>query len=198
MARAFAGANASGIAIFDDAIQRADTVGANGTPTITTFQWSANASQIFAANGYSTGADAELLTVNPSGATLQTDVPGVFEFPGHIKLIGTSIYTDSGIVVSEPAFTRIGTFALACTTLCSGAASMVPDATGNRAFFLEQGQIQSFNLTTFAPVASLSLPGLVNNGAKIVRWGTNGLATINFGYAPQYQILLISGPFVTQ
>ncbi len=199
VARGYPGDNATGLAIFDDATQRTDTVGANGTPTISTFQWSADASQIFAANGYSTAADAELLAVNSGGATLQSDSPGVFEFPGHIHLIGTSIYTDSGTVVSQPSFALMGTFALPCGTLCAGTVSLAPDATGNRAFFLGQGGIQSFNLTTFAPVANISLPGYLNVGApKIVRWGANGLATIHFGSASQDEILLITGPFVLQ
>ncbi len=189
--------NETGLAVFDDTSQRTDTVGANGTPTVTTFQWSADATQIFAANGSSTSADAEIIAVNSSGATLQSDDPGVFEFPGHIHLIGTSIYTDTGIVVSEPAFTQVGAFALACDPLC-GVESMTPDAASNRAFFLDQGEIQSFNLTTFAPVATISLPGLLNAGSpKIIRWGTNGLA-IHLGSASQDQTLLITGPFISQ
>ncbi len=186
--------NETGLAIFDDATQRTDTVGANRTPIVSTFQWSASATQIFAANASTSAADAELIAVTSSGATLSNDDPGVFNFPGHIHLIGTSIYTDSGIVVSEPTFMQVGSFALACC----GTASMAPDPTGNRAFFLEQGQIQSFNLTTLAPVANIALPGMLNVGTpKIIRW-TNGLATIHFGSSSVDQILLITGSFVSQ
>jgi hypothetical protein len=61
---------------------------------------------------------------------------------------------------------------------------MVPDSTLNRAFFFGQieGQpatsfvIESFNLTTLAPIDEIVIPNVQGNPLRFIRWGASGLA----------------------
>jgi hypothetical protein len=79
---------------------------------------------------------------------------------------------------------------------------MVPDSTLNRAFFLGQTQsqvgsnnftIESFDLTHFTPLNSITISNVQGNPLRLIRWGSNGLAFNSSGG----QIILISGTFVT-
>jgi hypothetical protein len=55
--------------------------------------------------------------------------------------------------------------------------------------------VQSYDVNTFTPISGIPLYGLnfpLNGGIRLVRWGTNGLATItDDGY-----VVLIDGAFV--
>jgi hypothetical protein len=52
--------------------------------------------------------------------------------------------------------------------------------------------LQSFKLTTFALVSSMTIPNVTGNPLRLVRWGQNGLA-FNLDGGPIY---LIGGNFV--
>ena len=57
---------------------------------------------------------------------------------------------------------------------------MVPDPVIGEAFFLTlsgtTATVQSFNLTTRAAIASITLSNVTGNPLRLIRWGQNGLA----------------------
>ncbi|HMK22049.1 MAG TPA: hypothetical protein VK466_06920 [Terriglobales bacterium] len=90
---------------------------------------------------------------------------------------GTGLaYTDDGHVIKPANGQHVGAF--------QAAGYMVPDSTVNRAFFLGQitGQpattfaIESFDLTTFTPIAEITIPNVRGYPLRFIRWGTSGLA----------------------
>lgn len=77
---------------------------------------------------------------------------------------------------------------------------MIPDSSLGKAFFLSQTQnagpttvtLQSFNLTNFALLNSITISNLNGTVQTLVRWGSNGLAfSTNKG-----QIVILGGSFV--
>jgi hypothetical protein len=70
---------------------------------------------------------------------------------------------------------------------------MVTDAFSNTAYFASQQNgatvIQSFDLTHFTPVSSITVPGVSGTVERLLRWGNNGLAFNTTGG----QIVLIGG-----
>jgi hypothetical protein len=73
---------------------------------------------------------------------------------------------------------------------------MVPDSALNTAFFVSvsgtTATLQSFNLTTFALLSSMTIRNVTGNPLRLVRWAQNGLAFNTDGG----QIYLIGGNFV--
>ena len=74
---------------------------------------------------------------------------------------------------------------------------MVPDSTLNTAFFVSSVSgasmmIQTFNLTTRAPIDTLTLPNVMGNPTRIIRWGQNGLAFAT----DAGQVYLVGGNFI--
>jgi hypothetical protein len=77
---------------------------------------------------------------------------------------------------------------------------MIPDSGLGKTFFLTQTQsagqttvtIQSFSLTNFTLINSMTIANLNGTVQSLVRWGTNGLAF----NTNQGQIVLLGGNFV--
>jgi hypothetical protein len=87
-----------------------------------------------------------------------------------------------------------GSYSLGSST---AVASAIPDPDGGRAFFYVNGSIKSFNLSSQALIASHDLipSDQASGGGQLIRWGTDGLALLNYR-AGGTGILLINGPFV--
>jgi len=100
------------------------------------------------------------------------------------------VYSDSGHVVDPATGSAVGSF--------NTSGLMVPDSTLNMAFFIvppfnsSSLTIDSFNLTTFSLVSSITIPNVTGTPQRLVRWGQNGLAFNTSGG----QIVLIGGNFV--
>jgi hypothetical protein len=97
----------SGIAIYDDGVQRPPTAQGWG-PTSDSYdsiQWGEDATAIYAANSSTTGFDFYTLTVNSSGVALDQDYPSVFWNPGRIHFDRGSglVYSDDGFHVVDPS-----------------------------------------------------------------------------------------------
>ena len=106
-------------------------------------------------------------------------------------------YGNDGHVADPATGTVVGSFAVG---LPSATNLMIPDSSLGKAFFLSQTQtagqttvtLQSFNLTSFALLNSITIPNLNGTAQSLVRWGSNGLAfSTNKG-----QIVLLGGSFV--
>lgn len=191
-----------GITIFDDATARPTIAkgfgpGGGGGVLYDSLQWGSDATELFAANNESTGFDFYTLSVDATGVTLDQDFPNSFgSFFNRIHFdTGTKlVYSDDGHVINPATGLPVGVF------LASGL--MVPDSGLNTAFFLGQTQaqagttnftIESFNLTQFTPISSVTLSNVAGNPIRLIRWGANGLAFNTDGG----QIVLFSGNLVS-
>lgn len=189
-----------GIVIYDDATARPTKVPGFG-PTSHVYdslQWGSDATVLYAANGETSGFDFYTLSVNPSGAVLDNDYFGEFTQFGiriHFDPGTNLVYSDDGIVVDPSTGLQGGNF--------QASGLMVPDSTINAAFFIGQTQsqfgtpnftIESFDLTHFTAITSITLPNVNGFPIRLIRWGQNGLAfNTNAG-----QVYLIAGTFVAQ
>lgn len=191
---------AAGITIFDDFNPR-PTKAQNGL--FATIQWSSDATRIFSANNESSGFDFYTLSVSSSGVMLDQDYGNRFSsYTSKIHFDrGTNlIYGDDGQVVT-PGGAPAGVFD-SSSIFNPSPAIMTPDSTLGSAFFAGQISpsggptsitIQSFDLTHYAPVNSISLTGITGSPLHLIRWGQNGLAFNTNGG----QVVLVGGNFVS-
>jgi len=166
-----------GMEIFDDATVRSTAADSPGD-LYDSLQWGSDTA-IYAINNEISSFDFYLLAANATGVTLSKDFQN--EFSGfnvrmHYDRSAGLVYTDDGYVINPANGQHVGAF--------QASGYMVPDSTLNRAFFLGQivGQpatsfaIEAFDLTTFTPVAELTIPNVRGNPLRFIRWGTTGLA----------------------
>jgi hypothetical protein len=187
-----------GLTIFDDSTPRS-TKAPGGFNLFDTVQWGADASTLLAANNSTTGFDFYTLAVNAAGVTVSHDFPGAFTTSArriHFEPSRNLVYADDGQIIDPATGTTIGRF---LTPSFFQPALMVTDVAANRAYFLTQQffgsppvTLQSFNLTTFAAIDSITINNVNGNIGRLVRWGQNGLAFNTSGG----QIFLVAGTFV--
>jgi len=164
------------MAIFDDGTQR-PVVADQGT--YDSPQWGLGG-KIYAVNNWDTSFDFFVLTVGSKGVSLSHDYPNeISEFYERIHYdSGTGyVYADDGNVINPANGQHVGQF--------QASGYMVPDSTLNSAFFLGQTQsqagstsftIESFDLTTFAPISEITIPNVLGYPLRFIRWGASGLA----------------------
>jgi hypothetical protein len=185
-----------GVEIFDDGTPRpVQVAGFGGTGHLfDSLQWGGNAGALYASNTEDTGFDFYTMSVNQNGATLDHDYGSAFS--GFNALIhfdpGTGlVYANTGEVIDPSTGNPAGNF--------STKGPMAPDSTINTAFFVTTQpspiSIQSYNLTEFSLVNSITLNGLSNSNQplRIIRWGSNGIA---FNTSQGGPVVLIGGTFV--
>jgi hypothetical protein len=178
--------------IFDDATQRPTTAAG----TYDSLQWGSDAT-LYADNNESSSFDFYILNVTSTGVLKTKDYPNDFSNFGvtiHYDSGTKLVYTDDGYVIDPSNGKQVGSF--------QAAGLMIPDSTLNSAFFLGQTQLQagstnftieSFDLTTLAPVAEIVVPNVQGYPLHFIRWGANGLAfNDSVGY-----VYILASPFVT-
>lgn len=184
-----------GMAIYDDATQRS-TIANTAGGLYDSLQWGSDTT-IYAINSEITSFDFYVLAVNSGGANLAHDYTSEFSSFGarmHYDSGTGYVYTDDGFVINPANGQHVGEF--------QASGYMIPDSSLNRAFFFGQTQIQagssnfaiaSFDLTTFAPIAEITIPNVRGNPLRFIRWGTSGLAlNDDAGF-----IYIINSPFVS-
>lgn len=181
-----------GTSIFDDAAERATTAAGR----YDSLQWGSDAT-VYANNNESTNFDFYVLKVSTTGVAQTKDYPNEFSYFGvtiHYDSGTKLVYTDDGYVIDPSNGNHVGAF--------QAAGLMIPDSTLNRAFFLGQTQfqsgttnftIESFDLTTFAPIAEIVVPNVQGYPLHFIRWGASGLA-FNDDAGDVY---ILNSPFVT-
>lgn len=164
------------MAIFDDEAQRPVVA---EQATYDSPQWAAGG-KIYAVNNWSTNFDLYVLTVGSKGVSLSHDYPNeISEFYERIHYDGGTgyVYADDGSVINPANGQHVGQF--------PASGYMVPDSTLNRAFFFGQTQsqagstsftIESFNLTTLAPISEITIDNVRGYPLQFIRWGSSGLA----------------------
>ena len=191
-----------GMTIFDDATARPtiapgfDTAGGG---LFDSLQWGANANTIYAANNETSSFDFYTLTVNSSGVTKNQDFPNVFSvynYRIHYDSGTNLVYSDEGHVVNPATGAPVGNFSVSNL--------MVPDSTLNTAFFAvgpfgsSNVTIESFNLTTFTQISSITIPNVTGTPLRLIRWGQNGLAFNTGGTGVNGQVYLVQAALVTK
>ncbi|MGB9197127.1 MAG: IPT/TIG domain-containing protein [Terriglobales bacterium] len=167
-----------GMAIFDDATQRSTIADTSGD-LYDSLQWGSD-TQVYAINNEISSFDFYVLSVGSGGVTLAHDYPNEFS-DFYVRLHydnGTHYaYTDDGYVINPANGHHVGQF--------QASGYMVPDSSLNSAFFLGQTQsqagstnftIESFDLTTFAPISEITIPNVLGYPLRFIRWGASGLA----------------------
>lgn len=173
-----------GIKIFDDATARATST---NLADFNYLRWGADGTTLFSTGELS--SDLFVLAASATGAAVSHDDPlGIGDTRLHFDPGTKLVYSDTGHGVDPVAGTLVGTF--------NTSGPMVPDSALNTAFFVSvsgtAATLQSFNLTTFALVSSMTIPNVTGNPLRLVRWGQNGLAF----NTDSGQIYLIGGNFV--
>ena len=191
-----------GVEIFDDGTARPTIAPGNvsGGGLFDSLQWGANANTLYAANNETSSFDFYTLTVNSSGVTRNQDFPNVFSvynYRIHYDSGTNLVYADEGHVVNPATGAPVGNFSV------SGGV-MVPDSTLNTAFFAvgslgsSNVTIESFNLTTFTKISSITIPNVTGTPLRLIRWGQNGLAFNTGGTGVNGQVYLVQAELVTK
>lgn len=211
-------ADQGGVVIYDDAVPRPTSIpGIEASPNaeIDTMQWGPTATQLYGAASNST-YDVYALSVNAGGVQIAQTYSGAnANPPGTVSSIPSPqihfdtstgyLYSDNGAVINPSTGASVGTF--------GANGRMTIDDTLKIAYFIGQPVAQigsqdytltTFNLTTFAPINSIIVPGVAGRPVKLLRWGSNGLAFLtnnNFSTPstpiPGMGVYLVSGSFVT-
>jgi hypothetical protein len=182
------------IVIYDGTVPRPNA----STTVVGQVSWTPDGSSVYvpANNGvYSIPVNASgfgsATLLQPGGTT------ALLNEGGYLQLAGGLLYANSGQVIDPVANTIVGQYVLPTGVPY---ANVTVDVPNNRVFIAYGdplptgvvGTLQSFNLTTFAPMWIARLP----NGGPL-RWGSNGLAWIGPGAVFGTEALyLIEGSFV--
>jgi hypothetical protein len=206
-----------GVAIYDGTVQRANVVSPINGAIIDTIQWGADSSTLYGADNESgAGAgDFYTLSVTPAGAALTNTSTNFFTGENlriHYDSTNGLVYGDDGRIVNPigptgPTLQNPGFL---------GSGIMIPDSAIGDAYFVGQPSVdnltvsylvESFNITTYAPVARFPLSQIEGQPQHLIRWGSDGLAfntkKVTSAVCPTCttgdgQLYILSGPFVTQ
>jgi DNA-binding beta-propeller fold protein YncE len=184
------------MAIFDDAVMRQQVVGGSHGPSPSTIQWDTT-HRIFGVDSNTSSGSAQQIAVDPDGARISASQQGITSFDGEARLVGGRMYMERGRVFDPVTFAQLGSFPLGAGS--SGGGFAVDSGSG-RAFVVTNAAIRSFDLETFAPIASSWLPRAspTSGRTRLIRWGLDGLAVLNYE-SPTFgarRLLLLDGPFV--
>jgi hypothetical protein len=180
-----------GVVVFDDATPRTNR--AFTQPT--SLQWQ-DPSTLLGSDNFSGGL--LVMGVDANGVTgLHDFFSFAFSTSIHFSPSTGFVYGNDGRVVDPATGIVLGSYAVGTPSTTN---LMIPDSGLGKAFFLTQTQnagnttvtLQSFNLTNFAQLNSITIPNLKGTVHGLVRWGQNGLAF----NTDQGQIVLLGGSFV--
>jgi hypothetical protein len=167
------------LTIFDDAMPRANSA-SNIVEHYDSVQWGADSSALFAADGETSLSALYSFSVDPAGVS--NEIGHNFAFQGnfrrmHYDATTKMLYADNGTVVSATTGARIGNF--------NGARAVAVDAALQKAWTIPEQPfkatvadvtITSFDLNSFAQIASVTVPNVQGRVLQFTRWGSNGLA----------------------
>jgi hypothetical protein len=194
-----------GLVIFDDATPRPMKVPAGiGTgDLLDSFQWTSDATTIFAADTESGGANLFYkIPVTSAGASSAQIIGPVGSFGKRIHFDHASgrIYSDGG-PIRDSSGTVNGIFDVSQPS-DPYFTVMVPDPNLGAAFFAKNSvltpavgvQIDSFELAHLSLLDSIQLnDGVTGDPIRLLRWGQNGLALVTDSLG---QVVLLGGDFV--
>ncbi|HEY2115700.1 MAG TPA: hypothetical protein VGJ51_11445, partial [Candidatus Angelobacter sp.] len=178
-------AEQGGVAVFDDATQRA-TKFPGGSHLVRSLQWGSNAIRLFGSDTFN-GLDT--FTVTPGGVNLIQSFNGIANGDRiHLSPTNSQIYGEGGEVLSTAGSTT-GSFNV------RGPQAIDPGL--NAAFIIPQTffgstTLQAYNLARFTLNRTITLSGIIGTPRRMIRWGQNGLAF----NTDSGQIVLVAGNFL--
>lgn len=211
-------ADQGGVVIYDNTVPRPTSIpGFNTAPNaeIDTLQWGSASTQLYGATDDSP-YDLYALSVNANGVQIANTYSGANTAPSgsisnipypqlHFDTTTGLLYSDNGTVINPATGKTSGAFA--------ADGRMTIDDTLGIAYFVSQTPVQiggpdytltAFNLTTFAQISSIVVPGVAGQPVKLLRWGSNGLAFLTNNNStssatplPGMGVYLVTGSFVT-
>lgn len=150
--------NHSGVAIYDNGVQRANKIGRN--IQIDLIEFGADASVLYGVNNETAEAGFRTLAVDNSGVTFVSTVGHALAASRDIDIqfINGLVYNNSGYVYDPVKRALVGKFPLP-----EGAASVAVDPAAGRAYFITQSSnytlvLTAYDLKNFAQVGSLKIP----------------------------------------
>lgn len=180
------------LTVFDDAVQRPNTVNFVGQFATASIQFGMTPDVIY-------GGDGTISTMSLDAGGVALDSFEEFDrgglSPARIRYDDGILYTDRGLAIDPVAGILLGTYPMEGGEF---GMAVVPASDANRVFILIDGiahSIRSYDLTTFTPIAEIPLDGMdfpVNQQLRMIRWGEDGLALPT----GDGRVILISGPFV--
>ena len=179
----------TGPSVYDDGVAR-PKYGTSGNGlsfyAVLPIEFGASPSVLYGYDSSSSGFELVKFNVDATGVTTAAVTNGLLSgFSNDIKFTGGLLYSSSGRVVDPEAKKLVGTFNQA-----SGVFAV--DAVLGRIFYLTGDSFSSggrvlkaYDLNTFLPLGSVTIPNITGSPTRMVRWGTNGLAVrtanSNFG-----------------
>jgi hypothetical protein len=165
----------AGVGIYDHGVRRSNT-----TPTHTgsnVIEFSASAGTLYGYNTESTDFGLRTMAVTSSGVSVvSTNSSLISGFGVDIRFANGLIYSTNGRAVNPATPAPVGSFpGIGFGSL------VVPDPAANRVYFLTGSgsstlSLKAFNLTTFIPTGTLSIPGVSGDPGSFIKWGDDGLA----------------------
>src|SRR5882724_5739516 len=188
-----------GVAIFDDAVQRAKTSPAH---PVDGAAWSADGQTIYASTGEISSLDLYTYSIGPDGVISFVDLPAAFLAGfADLRLSGGTLIAANGELIDAATQQPAGRYA------SSGCLMAPPRDADTIIFFLcplptdsstsFDVEIRSFDLDTKTRLGSATIKNLRNGPTGVlesfVRYGATGLAFMS----TQNQVVLLDGVFVT-
>ncbi|MCA1593526.1 MAG: DUF4214 domain-containing protein [Acidobacteria bacterium] len=165
--------------IFDDGVQRANS--SSNFIRVGQIEFSSNPTILYGYNNGDTGFDFFRMNIGSnSGITSFSSARGLAGgFNAGIKFADGRIYVTTGRVFDPETFRLLGTFSNVGTFT-----AVAVDTALHRAFFAVENAsgviLRAYDLDTFMPVGSVTMPSVAGTPTRMVRWGTNGLALRTF------------------
>ena len=162
-------AHTNGVGVFDNGVKRPGGSVSGLAYSINSIDFSSNPNIFYGYDNYSSGHELIKFTAVESGIAGVRLADGLISGSGHIKFHNGLLYSSGG-AIADPVTERVlGRFQ-------GGGSTFTIDPATNRIFFLSGSQLAAYDLATFVPIGSITVPSAGANPTSLTRWGTNGLA----------------------
>jgi sugar lactone lactonase YvrE len=172
-----------GVAVYDNGVQRPNTSNGSGgffSSFIGPIEFGASPAKLYGYNSNSSGFEITKMEVDASGIKTLGVVRNLLSgFSSGFEFAGGKLYSAGGSIADPETDTLVGRFN-------SGGSVLAVDQALGRVFFLSSSTfgpgmvLSAYDINTFLPLGSVTLPGVNGSPAALVRWGTNGLAFCTF------------------
>lgn len=163
---------------------------ANELSTQDLFAFLDTTGQLFGCDGAHSNVKLYQLNTGAAGLSLSAAQPGKQSNSTDLQSSGGLLFFNGGMVINPTTTRGIDLMPVASTSV------VAPDAGCGRAFYLTGSgsvwALRAFDIGQGIEVGSVSLPVMSGAPQKLLRWGTNGLATYN----TKSQVIIFRGLLV--
>ena len=192
LSRGFSEDSAGSVVVFDSGIKRPNIANTSGYGPI---EFGADPSILYGAfKGGLIKFVVDSLGVTQTSVNEDFWPLGVSSF----KFVDGLLYASTGAVADPESNVLRGTFQGVTSS------AMAVDIANHRVFYVTGSGssvvLQAFDLDTYLPIGSVTLPGVTGTPVSLVRWGTNGLAfntTPSFNSSDPNQVYIVQTELVS-